>query len=207
VVGDEAPLSITIAVEGDLDETLVRRIANLAGLLVGKVHGRGGKSGLLRNLRGYNNAARYAPWVVLLDLDRDHDCAPPGVRQWLPEPASNMHFRIAVRSIEAWLLADREWVATRLGVASSLVPDMPDGLSDPKRSLVNLARRSRYKSVREEVVPREGSGRSVGPLYTSRLQQWVDDPDQGWSPKRAMAVSDSLARAVRRLSELARERH
>ena len=39
------------------------------------MHGKKGKDGLLRNLDGYNRAARFSPWVVLVDLDHDADCA------------------------------------------------------------------------------------------------------------------------------------
>jgi hypothetical protein len=34
---------------------------------------------LLERLGGYNNAARFSPWLVLVDLDRDADCPPPFV--------------------------------------------------------------------------------------------------------------------------------
>lgn len=63
-------------VEGDLDEAVLRRLAAEASLLIGTVYGKNGKDDLDRRLAGYNNAARFAPWIVLRDLEHDAECAP-----------------------------------------------------------------------------------------------------------------------------------
>jgi hypothetical protein len=123
---------VTGAVEGDLDEALLRRILDHAGMSLGAVHGRKGKRFLLQSVNGYNNAARYAPWIVLVDLDQDCDCAPPCVEKWLANPSAHMCFRIAVRASEAWLLADPERLSQLLGVRMALLPTDPDRLHDPK---------------------------------------------------------------------------
>src|SRR5262249_41224627 len=159
---------ITVAVEGDVDEAVARRIVKHVGLELGPIHGRRGKPHLLQCLRAYNNAARFGPWFVLVDLDGDCPCA----RGWLPAPSDHMCFRVVVREVEAWLLADRDRVASVLAVGRREIPANPDSLERPKIELVNLARRSRSKAVREGLVPREGSGRSVGALYTTRLVQF-----------------------------------
>ena len=194
---------VTGAVEGDLDEALLRRILDYVGMSLGTVHGRKGKPSLLRSINGYNNAARYAPWIVLVDLDRDCECAPPCARKWLTNPSAWMCFRVAVRALEAWLLADRERLAQLLGIRMSLLPTEPDRVDDPKRELVNLARRSRRRPIRDDLVPREGSSRSVGPLYTARMIQFVEDGTAGWRPDQALRVSDSLARCILRLTDFA----
>ena len=190
---------VTGAVEGDLDEALLRRVVDHAGLSLGAVHGRKGKQFLLQSINGYNNAARFAPWVALVDLDHDCDCAPPCVQQWLPNPSPHMCFRVAVRAAEAWLLADREQMAQFLGIGVAQMPDNPDDLDDPKQELINLARRSRRRGIRNEIVPREGSGRVVGPLYTTRMIEFVQDEIGGWRPSRTLRVSGSLARCIARL--------
>ena len=190
---------ITGAVEGDVDEAILRRMLKHVGLELGVVHGREGKPKLLQRLNGYNNAARFAPWVVLVDLNGDCPCAPPCVMNWLPAPSEHMCFRVAVRAVEAWLLADRERIAGILGISSGRVPDDPDNLTDPKTELVNLARRSNSRSIREQIVPRQGSGRSVGSLYTARLVEFIEDEDGGWRPDQAAVGSDSLRRCIDRL--------
>ena len=194
---------ITGAVEGDLDEALLRRISAYAGFNLGTVHGREGKPTLLKRLAGYNNAARFSPWVVLIDLDNDCDCAPTCLQQWLPCPSHQMYFRIAVRMIEAWLLADRERVARLLGVAEANFPEDPDDLENPKQTLINLARRSR-RSIKADLVPRDGSGRSVGPLYNARMIEFTEDRSAGWRPEHALRRSASLSRCIQKLQQLPR---
>ena len=197
------PRLATAAVEGDLDEAVLRRILDHLGISLRAVYGRKGKRFLLQSLNGYNNAARYAPWIVLVDLDRDCDCAPPCVEKWLARPSSGMCFRIAVRSIEAWLFADRERLARLLGVSVGRLPAHPDGLDDPKKDLIDLARRSRKGGIRDDLVPRHGSGRAVGPLYTTRMIEFLQDETAGWRLDRAVTVSESLKRCVNRLRDLA----
>jgi hypothetical protein len=110
-----------------------------------------------------------------------------------------MRFRVAVREVEAWLLADRASMALFLKVPLALIPRDPDGLDDPKLRLVDLARRSRQRDIRVDLVPREGSGRAVGPAYTSRL---VEFAGKMWRPDAAAAHSDSLRRCRQRIAEL-----
>lgn len=193
---------ITGAVEGDLDEALLRRITAHTGCCLGTVHGREGKPRLLQRLAGYNNAANYSPWVIFVDLDGDCDCAPACVQQWLPQPSRYMCFRVAVRMIEAWLLADRERIADWLGVAEANFPQDPDSLDNPKQELINLARRS-PRRIRTDLVPTDGSGRSAGPLYNARMVEFIEDQNAGWRPDHALLRSDSLARCVNQLRQLA----
>jgi len=157
---------------------------------------------VLKNLTGYNNAARFAGWMVLVDLD-DDACVPPFRQRWLPDPAPLMCFRVAVRAIEAWLMGDRERIAKFLRVRQSLVPPDPEILPDPKGALVDLARHSRLSRIREDMVPRPASGRRVGPLYTTYLLQFIGDEVEGWRPEIAAATAaDSLARCLRALELL-----
>lgn len=195
--------AITAAVEGDLDEAVLRRVLGHVGIDLGSVYGRKGKQFLLKSLNGYNNAARHLPWIVLVDLDRDCECALPCMQKWLAKPSARMYLRVVVRAIESWLLADRERIASLLGIRVGLLPNNPDALDNPKGELVNLSRRSRRREIRYDLVPREGSGRSVGPLYTVRMIEFVEDPMTGWRVERASQTSDSLARCMRNLQLLA----
>lgn len=191
---------ISAAVEGVTDEAMARRLIVHVGAQAGPVYGKNGKRQLRQRIRGYNNAARHAPWLVLVDLDREEDCAPPLRAAWLPTPAPRLCFRVAVRSVEAWIMADAEAIAAFLGVARSKVPADPDGLLAPKQALVNLARNSRRRTIREDMVPRAEGGRTVGPAYTSRLIEFLSNR---WNPADASARSDSLRRAVMCLENLA----
>jgi hypothetical protein len=190
------------AVEGDLDEVVLRTIAGYVGFSVGSVYGRKGKPNLLATLSGYNNAARFSPWVVILDLDRDFDCAPIALAHWIPEPAEQMFCRISVRAIEAWLIADRDRIAAMLSVSPQQISLHPDSLDDPKRYVVDLARNSNRSEVRSSLVPRRGSGRSVGPSYNAKMIEFVTGR---WRIDTARYNSPSLQRTLDRLEELTSE--
>ncbi len=147
------PVVLMGAVEGDVDEAVLRRLVAETGATLARTHGLNGKEHLLRNLGRYHQAARNAPWVVLVDLDRDAKCAPPFKEEWLPEPAPHMCFRVVVRAVEAWLLADRQRLAGFLQIPLAKVPVNPEQENDPKARMVALARLSRRKEVREDMVP------------------------------------------------------
>ena len=187
------PVIVSAAVEGQVDEAVVRKLIQCAGGQPGTVYGKNGKDSLRRKIAGFNKAARHRPWVVLVDLDREEDCAPPLRQAWLSVPEDYLCFRIAVRQVESWLIADPETLASFLRVRGSQVPSDPESLGNAKEAMVNLARSSRGSAIREDMVPREGSGRSVGPAYTSRLVEYVSS---AWRPEVAAQRADSLHRAI-----------
>lgn len=191
---------VSAAVEGVIDEVVLRKLCTTVGLSLGSVYGRKGKAHVLQNLRGYNYSARFRHWIVLLDLDNDASCAPEVLPNWLPAPSPLMCLRIAVREIESWILADRERFASYLGVPSALLPLNPETVADPKQTIVNLGRRSRRKAIREDLVPLEGSGQPVGPAYTSRMVEFIQDQNKGWRPEIAANSCASLQRCIQSLT-------
>jgi len=189
-------VTIYVAVEGDLDEWVARKLVTHVGASCGPVYGKQGKSHLKRRIQGYNQAADRMPWLVLVDLDRD--ACPPALRNdWLPDPAPRMCFRIAVRAIEAWLLADRSNLARFLGVSTSQIPCNPEALPDPKQFLINLASGSRKRAIKEGLVP--GQGQRIGPAYNSHLIEFVKGV---WDVKSAASNAPSLRRALDCLQRL-----
>ena len=190
---------ISIAVEGAVDEAVMRKLVSDAGGQTGSVYGRNGKTALRKRINGYNKAARHAPWVVLVDLDNDADCAPPILNEWVPEPAPNLCFRIAVREVEAWLMADAQTLSRFLRVGLGTLLAEPEKLQRPKDTMVDLARRSRRKDIRADMVPREMSSRRVGPAYASRLIEYIQEH---WRPDVAAERSESLQRAIHCLQKL-----
>ncbi len=166
------------------------------------IYGKNGKSFLRQKIQSYNQAAFYSPWIILVDLNHDAECAPALRTLWLPDPAPNMFFRIAVREVEAWLLGDQERIAAFLNVALSKIPENPEILDDPKQFMIELAANSRRREIREDMMPRPGSGRKIGPAYSSRLIEFATDRQSGWRPEVAARNSDSLNRCLRRLRSL-----
>lgn len=188
--------------EGPGDEAIARRLAEETGFMVSDVYVKRGKDALDAKLEAYAAAARFGPWLVLRDLDRDADCAPTLANQLLPDPPPTLLLRIPVRAAEAWLLADRESMAAYLSLPAGAIPESPESLLQPKRSLVDLARRSRRSALRQDMVPPQGSSAAVGRGYTARL---IEFTAERWQPRRAATRSSSLARCLSALQELRRK--
>lgn len=189
-----------IVVEGSTDEAVLRRILSFAGIEAERTFGLRGRHQVLESLPGYNQAARHIGFVALVDFDNEPNCVGAFVVAHLGEPSPLMRFRVAVRAIEAWLMADRTGLADFLSISQARIPDDPDGVHHPKVVMVNLARHSRRLYVRRAMVPREGSGAAVGPGYTGML---IDFASNFWNIGEALEQSPSLNRSVRAVGTLA----
>ena len=101
-------IPINLATEDELSEvTLLRILKDLGRYAVGTAYRRGGFGYLRRTIVGWNRAARGIPFVVLADLD-DGECPAGLVADWLAASQHpNLLFRIAVREVESWLLANQ----------------------------------------------------------------------------------------------------
>lgn len=187
------------AVEGPVDDAVVRRLLRETGHIVGPIHIKSGKSPLLAKLHGYDAAAQIAPWLVLVDLNGDAPCAALFVAEHLSAPSDHMLFRVAVRQVEAWLLADKRHFARFLRVSQARLSNDPDSLSNSKRVVVEVARHSSDRRVRQEMVPQPGSGRQVGPGYVARMIEFVE---LHWRVDEAELRSESLRRCLDRLRSL-----
>lgn len=203
MAGGCAPVSLVV--EGEVDAAVLQRLCAHSGLHVRSVHGRQGKDHIRKRIRSYAAAAQRSCWIVLVDLDQEESCAARLKRSWLPSPAPRLSLRVAVREVEAWLLADSERIAAFLGVSESAVPRNVDELPDPKAAVVALAARSRRRDLRRDMMPRPGSGRDVGPAYVSRLVEFTHPGSRGWRPEMAAKQSDSLHRCLRDLEWRAQE--
>jgi hypothetical protein len=189
-------IPIELAVEDRLSEEVLRKILKSTDKCyqVGRCHCGGGFGYLKKNIHGFNNAAKGMPFLVLADLD-DDECAPTKIQAWLSVPRHhNLIFRIAIREVESWILADRVGFSKFIGVRRDLIPREADSIDDPKRFLVELARRSRKRTLREDLVPREGGTATQGPAYNERLAIFVRGD---WNPRRAVPGSPSLERTMR----------
>ncbi len=160
----------------------------------------GGITKLLPNLARYAEQARHVQPVVCV-ADTDGKCAAQLVLQWRPTHApASFVLRLAIIEAESWVLADSEALATFFAVPQGKIPDRPDELPDPKRVVLELARRSNHRVIRNEVVSKLDPSRP-GTGYNLHLANFVRTH---WNAARASARSPSLARAVRDVAHLAR---
>ncbi len=195
-----APIPVNLVVEDFLSEAVARKILHQSGqpFAVGTRYlGRQGSGAIKKKIAGFNRAAIATPFFVLTDLDAEA-CAPQLLQSWLSQPPSrNLIFRIAVREVEAWLLAHRDGIATFLGIQRDLIPSNVESLGNPKEVLIGLARKSKRGDIRKDIVPPDGSIRVQGPDYNGRLISFVEET---WSPEQAMKNSSSLFRAIKALA-------
>lgn len=198
---------VTLGVEDILSESvarsLVREYAPEAQIV--NVIGLQGNQALRRRIGDFVDIARYiGPSLVITDLDRADACPVDLVRDWtngLPA-VPDFLMRVAVLEIEAWIIADRQAIAEWLGISVDVVPRNPEEALDPKRELIELARRSRKRDLREALIRGLPDGLfRPGPGYNSYLERFVS---QNWEPERARLITPSLDRTISRITELSR---
>ncbi|MEY4508577.1 MAG: hypothetical protein RLZZ450_699 [Pseudomonadota bacterium] len=192
---------VVLATEDELSGAVgVRVLASSSRPLAPALRLRRSGAGYLRSrIDSWCQMAQRQPVLLIADLDRTA-CAPALIADWMGSRArpSGLIFRVAVREVEAWLLADHPAMQKLLGKSVRL-PDDPDSLPDPKAHLLGLARRAGGE-VRGDLVGEFGGALRQGLGYNARLCQLVVE---SWDPARAATRSRSLSRARRRLDELA----
>lgn len=154
-----------------------------------------------KNIHSYNAAALHNPdsaFFVLTDLD-SAECPIRLISDWFQssQPAARLMFRVAVREIESWILADFENFASFLGISQGRMPRNPDELADPKNTLFNIVSHSRKKELKEGILPID-SNANIGPLYNVIISNFIQTQ---WSVENAVQNSPSLAQAAKRIRE------
>lgn len=159
----------------------------------------GGFGALKSNLKKYQNLSMKQPVVLITDLDQ-YDCAPSLIKDWFGKHGQSkfLCFRVAVREIESWLMADRTNFASYLGVSEAKIPREIDSENDPKARLISIAKNAR-KDIRDEIVRRSSAGFAQALGYNDVLSVFVDS---NWNMDAAAEQSNSLRRAIDGLSRL-----
>lgn len=194
-------IPVNLVVEDTLGEYLLREILcqSKNRFLIGACYGKGGIGYIQKKIRGFNNASRGMPYFVLVDLDRKK-CAPSLIKEWFERSKihHNLQFRIAVKEAESWLMADRETFADFLGIKKDLIPEDLDKVDDPKRFLINLAKKSLDSEVKHSIIPNEKSTSKIGPNYNGLLGSFIV---KHWKVSRAVVHSESLRRTFNRINK------
>ncbi|MGB9181827.1 MAG: hypothetical protein WCB68_21530, partial [Pyrinomonadaceae bacterium] len=166
----------------------------------GTCYGRKGSGYIKRKIQGFNLTAQSTYYLALIDFMDTHLLCPAEViAQWIPNRQPKMLFRIVVREIESWLMADRHNLAGFLKISIDKVPRNPEQLHDPKLKLINLARGTRDAHVRSALVPEIGSTAQVGKLYDSEMRRFIN---RLWNVEAARNNAPSLDKCLKRLEEL-----
>lgn len=159
----------------------------------------GGITKLIPRLPSFVEQAEYVQPVICI-ADTDGTC-PVNMVQVLNSPNLSPSFvlRLAHSEAESWVLADRYGFSSKFGVPAGKVPHVPDSIADPKRLVLTLASRSRYRWVRDELVSasdvsKRGSG------YNMHLSSFVRSL---WDVEVARGFSESLNRACIAIAKIA----
>jgi hypothetical protein len=149
-----------------------------------------GITALVRSLPRYAQLARNL-YPVLCVADTDGHCPVKLLSKWLPDGATkDLSVRLAVTEAESWLLADPA-IADFLQVPQNRLPRQPDSVRDPKSAVIQLAKRSKNRMLRTEMVAQGRDGPGAG--YSLHLRQFAST---GWNPLRAASGSPSLHRSI-----------
>jgi hypothetical protein len=193
---------ITIATEDELSEAVGSRLVAeiLPQFEVIQKLRRGGNGYLKTKCQNFNLMALRHPVFLITDLDKS-PCAGGLIERWFDNSPlnPNLKFRVAVREIESWLLADHQGMETLLKKGANNITLTPDQLQNPKEYLLERAKRA-PRDVRHDLIKSKGALATQGLGYNSRLCEFVSNI---WQPDRASQRSDSLARAILRLREMA----
>lgn len=188
---------IPALVEGHLEERLLAVLWRQLGKEDAQLSVRNaGGSPFWQHAKRFNDAGRHQVVLGLADLEQVA-CASVALQKLGKPLSTGFKLRLAVRMIESWVMADRHVFAIHLGVPVARVPPQPDLVAHPKRTVVDLARLSRKRAVREALVP-TGEG-VVGAEYMPFMAGFVESR---WSMDRARLNSPSLERACLRWSAL-----
>ncbi len=146
--------------------------------------------------------------LKLLITDLDSGSCPAALRrEWLgpvPLPES-MLFRVAVREVEAWVMADRGNFAEFFEVPTKKISDNPEGLSNPKDELLRVIYQYSKRPDKGEIATvdrdREPGKLRPGPRYNKALSEFV--LDGFWNPENASETAPSLDRTRQRIEKFA----
>lgn len=155
-----------------------------------------GVTKLIPELPRFVEQSRFQPVLCVADTDRM--CPVQWLKKWSPRHFPERFFlRLAVPEAESWVLADRQGVSEFFKVSTAQINPNPEQLEDPKREVLRLARKSKVRQIRDEMVSVTDINR-VGSGYNTHLSALVRE---NWRAMRASERSSSLERAIRRLTE------
>lgn len=191
-------MEVQLVVEDRLQDAALRCILHKykPEVFIRPTAGLRGINYILEKIEDYNRASKFCQYIVLIDLDK-RKCAPDLVRRLITFPPTDLfYFRIAVREIEAWLIADRKGFSKFLSIPTNRIPFNSEGIMNPKEKIISWAHQSRKRKIKG-LIP-TGSY-SIGPEYNKILSEFIW---HYWDIEEACKHNNSLKRTVDRIKEI-----
>ena len=190
---------VILAVEDELSEAVSRQILKRFNIEIWDTILGEGYTYLQQKAMEFNRSASGTAIFMLTDLDSAQNCPPRLIQSWIKGALNpQFFFRVAVMEVESWVMADRIGFAAFLSVPWHRIPSPTDSILNPKEFLLSLARRSKKKTIREALVPAQGTTLNVGNEYNTLLSEFVREH---WNLERAATASPSLKRTLDRLAQ------
>ena len=184
------------SVEDFLSELVLRKITSYVGdITLSAVDVTGGYGKIKKQIRSYNRAARSYPFIILTDLDKAM-CPTKLKTDWLygDQQEESLLFRIVVREIETWLVADTINFASFLNISHNHMKLDVELILDPKLYIFSLVNKPRVpREIKRGILPSDAEAR-VGPNYNFILGDYIA---KKWDIDNARARSNSLERAIK----------
>jgi hypothetical protein len=198
-------INLYLVCEDELSEVVMQKISKKIWADVELTYitiGKRGKGYIKNRINQFNNPNNPLPFFILTDLDAN-TCAPQLISKWLKGPCRlNLLFRIAVREVGSWLLADTKGISKYLNLDHNYIKkevNIADNLSHPKEKLIVLVERSKKREIKKDIVRIKENRYKQGPAYNSRLIEYVEE---FWDIEKATCKSDSLNRTIKALQKL-----
>lgn len=145
------------------------------------------------NINFYNKSSARTTYLVVIDLDNE-PCPIKIIQDWLDDAkGENLLFRVAIREIESWIVADVQNFSKFLHLREKKLRKDVDEIADPKNYIFNLINNSKIRQL-SGICPR-GTAR-IGDDYNEKLSKFVKS---SWNPQLAMVNSSSLKKTIKML--------
>ncbi|WP_160170861.1 DUF4276 family protein [Erwinia mallotivora] len=195
---------ITIATEDELSEAVAVKIIELTdGKFSVNQRLRKNSFGYLKSkINNFCNLSEHFHVFMITDLDT-LPCAPTLKKTWFKNinQPEKLIFRVAVREIEAWIIADHDGMYSFLGDKIGRIPVKPDELPNPKATLLSLAQKAPRK-IKNGLIAKKGTLAIQGVEYNLLLCDFVR---KKWNPVKASERSESLKRAITQVQFIAKQ--
>jgi hypothetical protein len=186
-----------IAFEDRLTEAVIDRLlGEKANKVDARIHGRG-FGNLKRKIPQLNKTGKSIPVLLITDLDSEI-CPKTLIKKWMGGKKQNPNFifRVAVKEIESWILADKENFAAFIDVPISRMSFDVETIVDVKSKLFSIVKHSKNREIKQAILPAKGMTAPIGAGYNDCLIGFVYS---NWNIQNAAKNARSLKRAIEKL--------